>query len=98
MRPTNLVGPYRQTRAPPPCSDGNTKAITAEEAAGASIRGALAPQPNTPATEQWVGELLASKEKPTGLFSLCLHDTSYGSYRYIKLECSKCLKQLLGLP
>ena len=50
--------------APPTCTDGNTKAITAEEAAGASavIRGwggvHFASNPTLPATEQWVGELL----------------------------------------
>ena len=49
----------------PPCTDGNTKAISAEEAAGASavIRGwgevHIAPNPTLPVTEQWVvGELL----------------------------------------
>ena len=50
--------------APPSCSYGNTKAITAVEAAGASavIRGwsgvHFASNPTLPATEQWVGELL----------------------------------------
>ena len=49
--------------APPPCSDGNTKAITAEDTVRENpvIRDGGVPSSPTstlPATEQWVGELL----------------------------------------
>ena len=49
--------------APPPCSDGNTKAITAEDTVRENpvIRdGGVPSSPNStlPATQQWVGELL----------------------------------------
>ena len=47
--------------APPTCTDGKTKAITAEDTvpAGTVIRdGGVPSAPKTlPATEQWVGEL-----------------------------------------
>ena len=52
-------------RRRPPCTDGNTKAITAEDTVRENpvIRdGGLPSSPDStlPATEQWVGELLAT--------------------------------------
>jgi len=49
--------------APPPCTDGNTKAITSEDTVPHRLRdpsgGRSSRSPTTlPATEQWVGELL----------------------------------------
>ena len=67
VRPTILVGHYRQARpsgCATPCTDGNTKAITAEDTARENhvIRDEGVPRSPTstlPATERWVGELLA---------------------------------------
>ena len=61
---TNNFLPIGEVATGSPCTPEPTKAITAEEAAGASavIRGwggvHFAPNPTLPANEQWVGELL----------------------------------------
>ena len=66
MRPKNLgvlTSRLVLVDAPPPCTDGNTKAITAEDTVPHRLRdpsgGRSSRSPTTlPATEQWVGELL----------------------------------------
>ena len=55
--------------APPPCADGKTKAITAEDTVRENpvIRDGGVPSSPTSAllaTEQWVGELLAIAMRP----------------------------------
>ena len=53
--------------APPPCTDGNTKAITAEDKVPHRLRdpsgGRSSRSPTTlPATEQWVRELWVKRQ------------------------------------
>ena len=53
--------------APPPCTDGNTKAITAEDTVPHRLRdpsgGRSSRSPTTlPATEQWVRELWVKRQ------------------------------------